>query len=77
MPSRRGILQEYALPLLIPVSLKRFVNSKVQVIEYIHPQVASSWEVFSILVEADGHHPIGGVERFFNAIPMMAVYVDV
>jgi hypothetical protein len=46
-------------------------------VEVTHPEIASSGEEFSILVEADCEHAIGGVKCLFYAVSVMNVDVDV
>ena len=42
-----------------------------------HPQLPSSWEEFTILVETTGHDTICRVESFLDAIAVMYIDVDV
>lgn len=42
-----------------------------------HPEVSSSWEVLAVLVEGDGHDPVGGVESLLHAVTVVNVDVDV
>lgn len=42
-----------------------------------HPQVPSSWEIFSIFVEGHGHDPVCGVKSFLHPIPVVDVDVNV
>ena len=39
--------------------------------------MASAREIFSKLVERASEHSVGGIECFFNAVPVMTVDVDV
>ena len=40
-------------------------------------EVAGAGEVFSVLVEADGHHPVRGVERLLDPVTVVNVDIDV
>jgi hypothetical protein len=42
-----------------------------------HTKFACPREIFTILVEADGHHSVGSIERLFDSISMMTVDIDV
>ena len=42
-----------------------------------YTKLSCSREIFAVLVEADGHDAIRGIECLFNAIAMVAVDVDV
>ena len=42
-----------------------------------YPQVAGTWEIFSIFMKADRHHTISSVESLLNPITMMTVDVNV
>jgi hypothetical protein len=40
-------------------------------------QLTRAWEVFAVLVERDGHHPICCVKGFLDAVAMVYIDVDV
>jgi hypothetical protein len=42
-----------------------------------HPELSSSREIFAVFVEADGHHPVSGIEGLFYSITMVYIDVDV
>ena len=42
-----------------------------------YSKLTRSGEVLSVLVEADSHDPVRCIERLFDAITVMTVYVDV
>ena len=44
---------------------------------YVHKVTRSREEIVTIAMEADRHDPICGVKGFFDAIPMMNIYVDI
>jgi hypothetical protein len=40
-------------------------------------QFTCTGEVLSILVERDSHHTVCGIERFFNTITVMNIYINI
>lgn len=42
-----------------------------------YPNFSRAREIFAVLMEADSHNPVSGVERFLHPITMMYVDVDV
>lgn len=45
--------------------------------KWTYTQLTSPREVFSVLVEADSHDPIGRIKCLFNTVSMVDVNVDV
>ena len=44
---------------------------------HTHPNFTSSREIFSVLVEADGHYTVSCVKRFLHSVSVMHIDVDV
>ena len=44
---------------------------------YTHSEISGAGEVLAVLVEGDGHDPVGGVEGLFDAIAVVNVDIDV
>lgn len=42
-----------------------------------YPQLSRSRKVLAVLVEADGHHAICGVESLLHTISVVYIYVNV
>lgn len=42
-----------------------------------HPDIAGSREEIAEAVETSRHHPVGCVERLFNAVSVMNIDVDI
>ena len=42
-----------------------------------YPQLSSPGEKFPVLVEANRHYPVGGVKRFFDAITVVYINVNI
>ena len=42
-----------------------------------HPEFPCPREELSVFVKADCHHPVCGIERFFDAVSMVYIDVDI
>jgi hypothetical protein len=49
--------------------------SKPHTVKETYPQIAGTGKELSVLMEGNGHNTVSGIERFFNAVTM--VYIDI